>query len=163
MRETSSGNLYIEKYAWGGASITAFSGGNITYATNQRNSGNSWLASNGITLAGDGWMWVQGESDYTQTQGWYQPLLETLISTLATNGFSIGTHLLYQMAVGSIQYGSGVAAAKTAIAAASPSTVKTVTAPLYMNGDNLHQNGRGQVQMGYDAFEAFYGAGHIST
>lgn len=169
MRETSDGNLYLEKWAASGTSIDAnmFKRGVWPYTTAVANraSGNSWLSSNGITLAREAWLWVQGESDSGQTQGWYQTRLEQLIADRQADGFqsSSAISLLVQMAAGTSGYGAGVAAAKTAIAASSPSTIKAPSAPAYMKPDNLHQNGRGQVQLGYDAFEHFFGAIHIST
>ena len=68
-----------------------------------------------------------------------------------------------QMASGSAGYGAGVAAAKSAIAASNPSNTLAPSMPLYMKADNMHQNGRGMVQSGYDAFEYIFGRSHIAT
>ena len=57
----------------------------------------------------------------------------------------------------------GVVAAKAAKAAADPTRTLTLTAPAYMKVDNLHQNGRGQVQLGYDIFEQLFGRSHIAV
>lgn len=169
MRETASGNLYLEKWAASGTSIDAnmFKRGVWPYTTalSNRASGNSWLSSNGLTLAREAWLWVQGESDAGQTQSWYQTRLEQLIADRLADNFqdSSAINLLVQMATGTSGYGAGVAAAKAAVAAANPSNTIANSAPAYMKVDNLHQNGRGQVQLGYDAFEKFFGASHIST
>lgn len=169
MRETASGNLYLEKWAASGTSIDAnmFKRGVWPYTTavSNRASGNAWLSSNGITLAREAWLWIQGESDAGQSQSWYQTRLEQLIADRLTDGFqdSSALNLLVQMAAGTSGYGAGPVAAKAAISAANPSNTKAPNAPAYMKADNLHQNGRGQVQLGYDAFENFFGASHIST
>lgn len=169
MRETSSGNLYLEKHAGSGLSIdnNFFKRGIWPYTTavSNRASANAWLTTNGITLDREAWLWVQGESDMSQTQGWYQTRLEQLIADRLLDGLqdSSALNMLAQMAVGTAGYGAGVAAAKAAIAAANPSNTVAFNAPGYMKADNLHQNGRGQVQLGYDAFEQCLGAAHIST
>lgn len=169
MRETTSGNLYLEKHAGSGLSIDSnmFKRGIWPYTTavSNRASANSWLSTNGITLDREAWLWVQGESDMSQTQSWYQTRLEQLIADRLLDGFqdSSALNMLAQMATGTAGYGAGVAAGKAAIAAANPSNTVAFAAPGYMKADNLHQNGRGQVQLGYDAFEQCFGAAHIST
>lgn len=166
IRETTSGNLYLEKAGGSGASITYFDPIDDWHYNDYKtshNAGTTWLSNAGISVAAQHWMWLQGEADYTQTQGWYQSALEELIAALASDGITDGKSLLFQIPVGTAQYGSGVAAAKSAISSASPSTVKLVQAANYMKADNLHQNGRGQVQIGYDAFETIFGARHIGT
>lgn len=169
MRETTTGNLYLEKWAGSGLSITStyFTPGVWPYTTavSNRSSANAWLSSNGVTLASDAWLWIQGESDAGMSQATYESNLNTLISGLTTDGvlFTATKRLLVQMASGTSGYGAGPAAAKAAVAAASPTNTQTLNAPAYMKADNLHQNGRGQVQLGYDCFEKFFGASHIST
>ena len=167
MRERA-GNLYItQKEAFSGASITYFDTTNWIYDAmiTHTLAAMSWLTSNGVTLSGRGWAWIQGETDDTQIQSWYQTRLETLIDKRTTDGVqdSATKRVLVQMATGSAQYGSGVADAKTAVAAASPSNTYAISAPLYMKADNLHQNGRGQVQMAYDVYETLFSASHIAT
>lgn len=167
MRE-QTGNLYItQKEAFSGVSITYFDTTNWVYdgMITRTLAARSWLTTNSVTLNGKGWVWIQGESDYTQTQGWYQTPLETLIAKRTTDGVQDTNtkRVLVQMASGSAQYGSGVAAAKSAVAAASPSNTFAINAPLYMKADNLHQNGRGQVQMAYDVYETLFSASHIAT
>ena len=56
-------------------------------------------------------------------------------------------------------YGSGVAAAKAAIAAATPARISAIEYPYYMkSGDNTHYNGRGQVQHAYDVYAFLFSA-----
>lgn len=167
MRETASGNLYIDKRAVGGVSITYFdpAGGYYIASKSARTSANSWLSTNGVTVADLGMLWIQGETDAAQTQSWYQTRMEALIAARLADGFQGATakNILVQMVPTSAAYSATVAAAKDAIAAANPTTTTAPAGPPYMKSDNLHQNGRGQVQMGYDAFERFFGAPHIST
>lgn len=167
MRETVGGNLYIDKQAVGGVSITYFdpAGANYIAMRSARTSANSWLATNGIVLTDAGMLWVQGESDAGQTQSWYQTRMENLIAARLADGFQSSTaeNLLVQMVPGSATYDSNIVAAKAAIASANPGVTYAPAGPPYMQGDNLHQNGRGQVQLGYDAFEVFFNAPHIST
>lgn len=170
MRETTGGTLFIEKWAFSGLSINDnhFIHGQWPYTDAQANrtNGNAWMASNGVTGVREAWVWIQGETDYTQTQDWYQPQLESLMGYQITDGFHAATDkcVLVQMAVGSAQYGAGVAAAKSATALETSLGVsKDLATNLYMNSDNLHFNGRGQVQVAYNCFEYIFNAAHISV
>jgi len=169
MRETASGNLYFEKWASSGTSITSniFTPGVWPYTTGAgyRTSGNSWLASNGITIARDAWVWNQGESDAAMSESTYRGYLDTLMAGLAADNVrpAGNTDILIQIPSGTAGYGSGVVAAKAAKAAADPTRTLTLTAPAYMKADNLHQNGRGQVQLGYDIFEQLFSRSHIAV
>lgn len=167
MRETASGNLYIEKEAEGGTSITYFDpvGSFYGQAETRRTNANAWLSTNGITVEEGGWLWVQGEQDAAQTQIWYQTRLEDLISSRTTDGFQVsGTkRILSKMHPSSATYGAGVDAAKVAVTAASSANTVAPVLPYYMKSDNIHLNGRGQLQLGYDAFERFFSASHISA
>lgn len=170
MRETTSGTLFIDKWSSSGLSITDnyFTHGQYPYTQAQtyRTQSNAWFAANGITAWQEAWIWVQGETDYLQTESWYQGNLETLMGYQISDGFHAASDrcVLVQMAVGSAQYGSGVAAAKTVVAAEPSKGVSTALATdLYMNGDNLHFNGRGQVQLAYNCFEYIFTAPHIAT
>jgi len=98
-------------------------------------------------------------------QSWYQTRLESLTAARDSDGLQDAStkRLLMDMAVGSLNYSAAIVAAKAAVAAASPVNTFTHSMPLYMNVDNQHQNGRGQVQAAYDAFELFYNVNHIST
>lgn len=169
MRETTSGNLYFEKWASSSQSITSpnFTPGVWPYTTGAgyRTSGNAWLASNGIAIARDAWVWNQGEADAGMSESTYRGHLDTLMAGLQTDAVrpSGNTDVLIQIPASTASYGAGVAAAKVAKAAADPTRTKVLAAPAYMKADNLHQNGRGQVQMGYDIFELLFGAPHIAT
>ena len=170
MRETSSGNLYIDKSnAFSGVSITydAFVHGGYNYTNwfahlaNQ----NTWLSSNGVTLKHDDWIWLQGEADQGMAQATYQSDLTTLIASLTSDGYltAASKRILALMAPGSAQYDANVSAAKVAVAAASPSNTSTYQMLLQMNSDNLHQNGQGQVNAGYAFFAALYGGSIITV
>ena len=169
MRETTSGNLYFEKFASSGISITSnyFQPGVWPYTTGvgYRTSGDAWLASNGITINADVWVWNQGEADNAMAEATYRGYLDALMTGLATDGVRpTGSHdVLVQIPTGTAQYGAGPAAAKVARAASDPTRTYLLQAPSYMKADNLHYNGRGQVQLGYDIFETVFGRSHIST
>jgi hypothetical protein len=169
MRETTSGLLFIDKWASSGISISDnyFVHGQWPYTTAQswRSAGNAYLSSHGITINQEAFVWIQGEADYTQTQAWYDGYLTPFLSYQVSDGFHSASDkvVLVQMAVGSAQYGAGVAASKSAAAAASSGNVTTLTTDLYMKTDNLHWNGRGQVQLGYNLFERVFNTTHISV
>jgi hypothetical protein len=164
MRETTSGNLYIHKHASGGSSITNFVPAHWTFATwsEEVTTADGIL---GSTPTPAGFLWVQGESDAAQTQGWYQTHLESILTGLETDGLidSGSKRILMNMHPSTATYGAGVAAAKTAIASASPTNTTAPQMPYYMLGDNIHITARGQVQVGYDAFETMFNVGHISV
>lgn len=166
MRETTTGNLFIDKEVSGGQSITYWSpaGGNYSGAKIREAARISWLSSHGYTAPVIGLLWVQGESDRFQTQEWYQTNLQDLIDAMLADSFrSVTTKLvLAKMPIGSATYGATVSAAKDAIDAAMD-VASVIQMPLYMNGDNIHLNARGQVQMSYDAFEKVFGVSHITV
>lgn len=169
MRETSSGTLYIDKLGVSGASITAFNPeptyDNYQLMQTERAQANSWLASNGgVVIEQEAHVWVQGETDRLETQEWYQTRMQAIIDAAISDGWWSTTdiQLLFQMGTTSTLYGAGVAAAKAAIAAASPTYIKAPPSPNYY-GDGYHQNARGQVQLGYDAFALIFGASTITV
>lgn len=167
MRETTSGNLYIDKEGFSGVSITYFDpvGANYPSMVSRRSSADDWLSSNAISVTDSGFLWIQGETDYTQSQSWYETRLQALINARTSSALQgEGTkRLLMQMAVGSLNYAAAQVAAKSSIAAASPSNTLAPSMLFSMKADNQHQNGRGQVQAGYDAFEKIFNAAHIAT
>ena len=167
MRETTTGNLYIDKEAEGGVSIDYFDPTGVFYGQTKtrRTNANAWLSSNSITVNDIGWLWVQGEQDAAQSQSWYQTRLEAMIAARTTDGFQgSGTkRILSKMHPSSATYGAGVDAAKVAAASASSSNTTAPVLPYYMRDDNIHLNGQGVVQLGYDAFEQFFGSRHIAT
>ena len=164
MRETTSGNLYIHKHASGGSSITVWVPAYWTFAVYSA----EVTTANGILGSAPtpaGFLWVQGESDAAQTQGWYQAHMESICDGLQTDGLLTSTskRILMNMHPSTATYGAGVAAAKTAVAAANPSNTTAPQMPYLMLGDNIHITARGQVQVGYDAFETMFNVGHISV
>ena len=173
MRETSRGNLYIDKAQFDGQPIANFQSGSSriydnsnadgvsnywNIALNRVNAANAWLAARGIRPRNMGLLWVQGESDKGQTQAYYSGQLTTFLANrVAANMQPAGAlNLLVQMYPGTSLYSAEIVAAKSAVAAANPITTKTFQMSPYFNGDNLHNSARGQVQMGYDAFELFF-------
>jgi len=166
MRETASGTLYIDKQAASSQAIAYFQSGGGFFAQSQSRytAASTWLSTRSITASHVGYLWVQGETDYLMAQADYYTALQTLINSRVSAGLQPAgaTVVLAQMAVGTSRYGAGVAAAKTQWAA-SDSRGQTISPPAYMNGDNLHWNGRGQIQLGYDAFAAFFRRGRVSA
>lgn len=166
MRETTTGNLYINKEAGSGVSITYFDITNWIYAgmKTRQLAADSWLASHSVTLANTHWLWVQGESDYLQTQTWYAGQLTTLVNGRATDGLhpATGIQVYAKMKVGSATYGAAIDAAKDDVIAVNPTYRKWLRMDYY-RADNIHCNGRGQVQLGYDAFEKIFNGSHISV
>jgi hypothetical protein len=161
MRETTVGNLYIDKNAGSGIDIYGFrpSGSGYISDVGRRTLSNAWLAARGITVTDAGWVWVQGESDYAQTQSYYQTALQEIIDHRTTDGLQNAAtkRLLWQMYPTSNKYAQPVFDAKVAIAASSPSNTVAPVMPNHFNADNLHINARGQIQLGYDSFAAIFG------
>lgn len=167
MRETTSGNLFIHKEATSGAPISSFDlsvwpGSDKLFRA--VTGALPWIASHGYTLSARHWLWVQGENNSGDSQSSYQTALGNILTGLHTGGMltTDSRSVLAQMKVGSSGYGVGPFDAKAALAAADPSHVSTIQMDYYQ-GDNLHCNARGMVQLGYDAFEKFFGAAHIAT
>lgn len=163
MRETSSGNLFIDKNAGSGIDIYGFridGSGYISDGVGGRwTASNTWLSSHGYTVTNAGWIWVQGESDYAQTQAYYQNALQVIINQRTADGLQNAAtkRVLWQMTPGSNKYAQTVFDAKAAIAAASPSNTTAPVMPNYFNADNLHISARGQLQLAYDSFSTIFG------
>jgi hypothetical protein len=169
MRETTTGNLYLEKATASGAPISTFDP--ITYfAYNQhigrRTVGNSWLSSQGITVADNHWLWVQGESDAANTEAYYTEALQEIITKRLADGQESATSIivLAQMLEGNGGWGPGPFAAKAAIAAASPANTKIIHfTNSFLTPTDVHLDAKGQLQLGYDAFEQMFGATHLTA
>lgn len=158
MRETTSGDLYLVKNAQGSQSITAFApGAGAMYLAGQPKhaAAEAWLVTNSKAIGARGMVWIQGEADAGQAGGWYSTRLATLVAAWRSDSIIGGSDsvMLWQMHPSSAQYGAGVAADKAAFAAANGPSVTAPVLPYYMKPDNLHLNGRGQVQTGYDCAE----------
>lgn len=170
MRETTEGTLYLIKQASGGVSITSFdpapaalnwSNGNYEWGEAA-----TWLAGQGVTLSAKHWVWIQGESDEVQTQAWYQDRLQEIVDALHAGGRMVAPTsraVLSQMHPSTSTYGAGVAAAKTAIADATPQRFSDIGFPGYVQGDNIHYNARGMVQHAYDCFAFLFDAPALGT
>lgn len=165
MRETTAGNLYLIKEATGGASITNWETYLYDDMITRHLAALAWLASNSIAITTNAFLWVQGEADASETQAWYETRMQDLIDNRVADGCmgASDLSLLGQIPTGTLGYGAGVAAAKVAIASASPSTVEVLPYSTHYLGDNLHMSARGQVQFGYDAFEQIFGVAHITV
>lgn len=168
MRERADGHLYIDKNCDGALSITSFAPPSGTWyanGTTERGQADAWLATEGISLTSEAMLWIQGEQDAAQTQAWYETRLSDMIDAARADGIIGASSLvvLSQMHPSSATYGAGVADAKDAYAAANPGIVTTLDMPLYNKPDNIHLNGRGAVQHGYDAFKAIFGGAQINV
>lgn len=180
MRETKRGNLYIDKTTYDAQPIASFRTGSTlaftqddagetrnfwAVALSRVNAANAWLAARNIRPKNMGMLWVQGESDNTQSEAYYTSQLTSFLADRLASGMQSSTALtlLVQMFPGTGLYSTAIAAAKTAVAAANPSTVKTFVMANYLIGDNVHSNGRGQIQTGYDAFEMLFNKPHLAT
>lgn len=163
MRETASGNLFIDKLGISGADIYTFRPSGSGYISDgiggRRFLSANWLTANGFTVADAGWVWVQGESDSSQTQAYYQSALQLILDQRTTDGLQTTStkRILWQMAPGSASYAQSVFDAKAAIAAASPGNTTAPVMPNYFNPDNLHISARGQLQLAYDSFSTIFG------
>lgn len=167
MRETASGNLFLQKEAVSGAPISTFDlsvwpGSDMVVRA--VSDAYPWLTTNGYTSVSKHWLWVQGESNSSDTQSSYQTALGNILTGLVSGGVLVtaSRRVLAQMLAGTTGYGQGVYDAKAALAAADPSHVRTVQM-MYYGADNLHCAARGQVQLGYDAFGEIFGAGRVLT
>ncbi len=167
MRETPAGNLYIDKNAEGGISITEFappSGTWYAIGATEASQATTWLASNSVTINNRALLWIQGETDSAQTQSWYETRLTTLIAAMRADGVIGSTSLavLAQMPASSTGYGQGVFDAKAAYAASSGGAAVTLQMPGYLS-DGVHLSGRGMVQHAYDAYRAIFGGAQINV
>ncbi len=167
MRETSSGNLYIDKQSGDGFAIAQFQSGTafFTTALARRSAADAWLDAELITATDSGWLWVQGESNYLNTEASYSSALSTLISSRISQGLLGASErvVLAQVNATNNYYGSGVAAAKTAWVTANPTKGRTVTYANYLNADNVHLSARGAIQLGYDAFSSLFDVPTVSA
>lgn len=162
MRESRSGNLYVDKLFASGKPISWFqygdASGHFYEATTRNTQQNNWFAARGLAPSHKGDLWVQGEGNALDTQAAYQTALDTLFASRVTYGLLTATakRLLPQIPVGTLSYGAGVAAAKDAYAAANPGTTRVFPYSSHYLNDNNHLDETGQVQMGYDAFARFF-------
>lgn len=169
MRETSSGNLYIEKATVSGAPISTFDPvTNFGYDAyiNRRAAGNSWLSGQGITISDNHWLWVQGESDSANSEAYYTEALNEIINERLIDGQESASSIivLAQMLEGNGGWGPGPFAAKAAIAAASSGRIKTVQfINSFLTPTDVHLDAKGMLQLGYDTFERLFSAPHLTA
>lgn len=167
MRETTRGNLYIDKNVQSGAAIAYFQQGAGTgfyeATVSRRAAANAWLLANGLRVAEMGLLWVQGESDNGQTQSYYQSALESMIGNKIAAGLlpANAKIILAKQLETSLQYAANIRAAQDGYIASHPSTAAGIVYPPYFNSDNLHLNARGQIQLAYDAYSLFFSRANI--
>ena len=165
MRETSSGNLYLIKNTRGSTAISAFlPAAADMYPTGKtaHQAAEAWLTSNSVTLGRRGMVWIQGEADLGATSSAYLTSLNTLVGAWTSDAMRGASDkvMLWQMHPSSAAWGSGVQLAKDQYAAAN-SFASAPVLPYYMQGDNLHLNGRGYVQTGYDCATEIFSAPRV--
>lgn len=165
-RDTTGGNLYIEKKAFSGQSITYFDPTGLPFSSwiTEHNRGTTWLQTNGITVTGKDWLWVQGETDMNQSTQWYQDRLTALIDARTANGMTTPQTMMVfaLMKVGSSQWSANNDAAKQAVAAVDPAHRKLIRMDHY-KADKLHSDGRGQLKLSYDTFSELFGTPKVGV
>lgn len=159
MRETVSGNLYIDKNASPGQPISYFMEGTSVFTALLTNTTaqNAWLTARRLRPTHMGWLWVQGEADNYATQASYEASLTTYINSRLSRALNTdnGFCLLAQVPVGTSQFGAGVQAAKSDYISLYPKIAKSL-AYGQIGADNLHMNAKGMVQMAYDAYSILF-------
>lgn len=171
MRETTKGNLYIDKSYIDGSPIAPFqdgaSGGYFNTLKSTRSNLNAWLVTNGIVGVKDvAWLWVQGEGDHANSATYYQDQLNIYTASMAASSPIIvptrAKKIVTQCYPGTAAYGQGVADAKVAFVN-STANARLVLYTNNFNSDNLHLNAKGQVQLSYDAYERIFNKPHLTA
>jgi hypothetical protein len=167
MRETTTGNLYLEKIVGSGTPIANFDPiDNFTYsgAIDKRAQGDIWLAGQGITITDNHWDWIQGESDSANSEAYYTEALQEIIDARLVDAQESASSriVLAQMLPGNAGWGPGPFDAKAAIAAASPARIKIVQ---FIDSflDSVHLDATGQLQLAYDTFEQLFDAPFLAV
>lgn len=149
-----SGQLYIHKDLGDGRPISYFQKGGAAYADymQQYEAGNDWLALRGLAVKSLGFLWVQGESDNGQSQGYYQGQLSTLIESYNEDSI-IKPYSNIVLALINPQnggYSAAINAAKVAYAESNPNA-STVEYSNNLNPDGVHLNALGNILLGLGA------------
>jgi hypothetical protein len=146
-----SGNLYIDKNVGDGRPISYFQKGTAYYTEkiNRKTKADLWLKDRGFSVSEVGFIWVQGEADMSQTDTYYKSQLDMLINDRLTDGFidSKTKLIITQIPVGSGNYGAGVFNAKSQFVASNKNSI-LVPYTNNFNGDNIHLNTTGQINLG---------------
>lgn len=163
MEETGPNDfLYINKNYCDGCPISSFQSGTSyhTMIMARKAAADAWLTAEDLTVVDIGWLWVQGEGDYSQSQAYYEGQLETLAGTRYTDGIITDNTVvvLSKIHPSSDNYGSGVAAAIDSYAS-TRAWVRKISYTDNFNPDNVHLNAVGQLQLGYDAFQQIFQKG----
>lgn len=151
---TKRGNLYIDKNIGDGRPIAYFQKGTAYYTTllNRKTAANKWLRDRGIFAPPIGFVWVQGEADGGGTSAYYLGALQQLVNDRKTDlVFSDTTRkVIAQIGATSSGYSAAVASAKNQYVASDLLSV-AIPYPPYYNGDNVHINHRGQIELGLNS------------
>lgn len=150
------GFLFLDKNVGDGQPISYFQKGGAYYTQvmNNKAAADTWLETRGIKTKNIALVWVQGEGDMSQTEAYYRGQLDTLIlDRLTDNLLSQESKIvLAQIPASSLNYGAGVAAAKTSFAADNKDA-RLITYTNNFNADQIHLNTTGQMQLGFDAYK----------
>lgn len=148
------GNLYIDKNVGDGRPIAYFQkdGAYYTEKLNRKTKADKWLKDRGIIVSELGFVWVQGEGDYTQSKAYYKEQLTKLINDRISDGFieSKSKLIITQIPSTSGNYGAGVADAKSEYVLANKMAV-LLSYTNNFNPDNIHLNTTGQISLGLQA------------
>lgn len=163
LREGVSGNIYIIKNAASGAGVDTFVPGGSQYNSGitEFDQAIAWLASNSVTLNSQHWSWFS-TADTSMSQGDYETKLRDIMAELETDGVRVtgGRSLIFQAPTGSTGDTAAMRAAKTAVATDDPSTIFAIDVSGgvdYLKPDNLHQEGRGQMENGNQLMQYLLG------
>ncbi len=120
------------------------------------------------------WIWVQGEGDYETSRDVYLQALENYTNSLKSSSPSLvpetATKILACQIPGGprdpnghdVRYGSGPDEARAAFGLKHP-RARLISYTNNFNADNVHLNAKGQLQLGYDAFEKIFDAPHMTV
>lgn len=149
-----SGLLFIDKNVGDGRPISYFQSGTTYYTEKiaRRIKADEWLSVNGYTPIQKGFVWVQGESDMSNTEAYYRTALDELINARITDKFIAENtiQIITQVPAGTGNYGAGVAAAKIDYVNET-NRARLVEYTSNFNPDNIHLNTSGQLQLGMDS------------
>lgn len=160
-----SGELFLNKYTIDGSAIANFLSGTSFY-TNTLTVGyansTTWLKNNGYDVVAAGLVWLQGESDYTDTWSTYYNKLNSLFTSMTTDGFiSSRTRIVLSgISTHSTLWGAGVDSAFQIYASNTNHYARYIDNKTYtdLNSDSLHWNGHAMFRIGYEAVRLVFGA-----
>lgn len=161
--QNPTGILLIDKIGIQGADIGSFLGSAYnTYMRAKRDSSNRWCAANGLVPNDAGWIWLQGESNSTDTKAAYEKLLDSVIKNRRTFGiFKPDTRLVFsRVSKVSVGYGAGVDSAFTSEVTKSP-YYRIINNDSLMNIGAIHYDARQILQLSFNGFAKIFDADSI--